>query len=1190
VPIDYHKTFSDEAEFFRETIGMKSGFLSVGQAIEGTRGSLQRLTQQVKAADDIFTKSARRGEVFGVRALAEYTLSHNKINEVFSKSASNWTHGFDAVKDHAQGATAQLMTFLGEYHQFQHSRTEIAADYTKALRTQKRLEDQLVAAQTSGNQKKVQSLALRAAEAQRAAVIGKYELQMLEARKAAVPLMVMWGSTVGRVLEQSFELQQNFKDVNLDFASSVDLTKTLLTSIGSSQGLVTLKEAAETFGVLRSYSRDFLTPAIIGRIATFHELTGVSSESVAKILYQLKSIGGTMPDVNSLTNSFTYFARNTDLGAAGVSEMLGKMEPLITSYPKELRETLITEVLSLGDAFKRAGLNADEMLKSVQSMRDLTNVEGRTNVALISQMTGVNPMALMGMGGKNMSPAMIGYYETQTRRKLMQMYTQGGRMNTETAASLLSKRFGGDAEQWKIAGGKTSGDMSSMLKTIKEDKANAERLDNFNKALTEMTSGPVAKLRDALNALNRIFLETGTNILQHINRALSDFNKKFPAVHKSLSTFFHWMTDEKGAGFQWAIKSVTKVIVILTPVLGLKLVQAFVGVIGAGREMILTFRKLTNVIDVANIAANKYAGQQEKVAAETAASVTKGGIGGAELAIGGAAAGGGIFGWLGKLFGKGAAKEGAEIGGGLLEKLGIKGLLSFGGKALGKLAKGIPFIGGIIGIVMAIKDILDLWNDPKEHNPMGFFKMLLKAVGGVATFIPGWGLGISLALDGLVAALGSNADATKDLVKTNKDKERAEKQASLPQGGGAPLPTRGGSAYDGAGAGAGGGGGGGGGMGGYKPDVWDPILTGIANKYGINPRLLTSIGRAEGVAAGDFNPLGISPHGGGPTHYANVAAGAAGMEAYVKAHLPHFLEATKTGDIAKFAAWYSPVGASNDPNKTNAQEGANILHFMQNPSGPTASAGKGGGGVLGAAAVANRGMATPGSDPNLGCAASVSKILNTQGYNIPSTQSTDQLYQEIVQAGWQSVALGTPGSVVIAPSVGSNHGHAGIVGSDGRIYSNNSRTGRWTGDYTAASWARYFGGKGLKTYSFMPTRSTTGGFNTASLGRGAQTTAAANVLTNGQVQDHLENQIQAQGRRGKVALRANQPVGTDTAFIPASAHDELTASDRHGKAMLAELQAANRMSKERLLRLREQLFIGPQLMPEKASDDTMAYA
>jgi soluble lytic murein transglycosylase-like protein len=114
---------------------------------------------------------------------------------------------------------------------------------------------------------------------------------------------------------------------------------------------------------------------------------------------------------------------------------------------------------------------------------------------------------------------------------------------------------------------------------------------------------------------------------------------------------------------------------------------------------------------------------------------------------------------------------------------------------------------------------------------------------------------------------------------------------------------------------------------GYNHGRWDPVLDQIATKLGVDPLLLKSIARQENVAGTDFNPLGISPHGGGPTHYAGVEEGAAGMEAYVRAHLPHF-QAVKPNDrvsVFNFAKWYSPPDAPNDPNQSNPSEGPGIF-------------------------------------------------------------------------------------------------------------------------------------------------------------------------------------------------------------------------------------------------------------------------
>jgi hypothetical protein len=121
------------------------------------------------------------------------------------------------------------------------------------------------------------------------------------------------------------------------------------------------------------------------------------------------------------------------------------------------------------------------------------------------------------------------------------------------------------------------------------------------------------------------------------------------------------------------------------------------------------------------------------------------------------------------------------------------------------------------------------------------------------------------------------------------------------------------------------------GSGAYQSQVWDPILNATAAKYGIDPVVLKAIARQEGVAPGDFNPMGISPGGGGPTHYGSVEAGAAGIDAYVGAHLQHFkdVNSKNPSSVDDFARWYSPPGAGNDPYGTNSSEGSGIKSWMQ---------------------------------------------------------------------------------------------------------------------------------------------------------------------------------------------------------------------------------------------------------------------
>ena len=103
----------------------------------------------------------------------------------------------------------------------------------------------------------------------------------------------------------------------------------------------------------------------------------------------------------------------------------------------------------------------------------------------------------------------------------------------------------------------------------------------------------------------------------------------------------------------------------------------------------------------------------------------------------------------------------------------------------------------------------------------------------------------------------------------------------------------------------------------------------------------------------------------------------------------------------------------------------------------------------------------------LGCADAVTRILHDElGFALPKTLSTDELYDELVAGGWKKADLRTPGAVIVSPSCGSMHGHTGIVGENGAIYSNSSATGRWTQNWTVDGWVNYYARCG--SYAFVP--------------------------------------------------------------------------------------------------------------------------
>ena len=91
----------------------------------------------------------------------------------------------------------------------------------------------------------------------------------------------------------------------------------------------------------------------------------------------------------------------------------------------------------------------------------------------------------------------------------------------------------------------------------------------------------------------------------------------------------------------------------------------------------------------------------------------------------------------------------------------------------------------------------------------------------------------------------------------------------------------------------------------------------------------------------------------------------------------------------------------------------------------------------------------------LGCAESVSKVVQIVSPNFPTFASTSEMYSWLT-GYWTQVSSPARGDIIISPTgLGHGHGHVGIVG-DNCIYSNNSYTGRWSKDYTLEKWRKYY--------------------------------------------------------------------------------------------------------------------------------------
>ena len=91
----------------------------------------------------------------------------------------------------------------------------------------------------------------------------------------------------------------------------------------------------------------------------------------------------------------------------------------------------------------------------------------------------------------------------------------------------------------------------------------------------------------------------------------------------------------------------------------------------------------------------------------------------------------------------------------------------------------------------------------------------------------------------------------------------------------------------------------------------------------------------------------------------------------------------------------------------------------------------------------------------LGCAESVSKIIQMSNPQFPTFLSTTEMYSWLM-GNWTQVSSPARGDIIISPTgYGKSHGHVGILG-DNYIYSNNSYTGRWSNNYTLQKWRKYY--------------------------------------------------------------------------------------------------------------------------------------
>lgn len=113
---------------------------------------------------------------------------------------------------------------------------------------------------------------------------------------------------------------------------------------------------------------------------------------------------------------------------------------------------------------------------------------------------------------------------------------------------------------------------------------------------------------------------------------------------------------------------------------------------------------------------------------------------------------------------------------------------------------------------------------------------------------------------------------------------------------------------------------------------------------------------------------------------------------------------------------------------------------------------------------------------NLACVWAVDKIFEMAfGIRLTRTLGTAVIDEELAAGKGRLVKEETkarPGHIIISPTgTGKGHGHIGILGHDGRIYSNSSSRARWEQNHTLDSWKKHYvekKGMALRFYQILP--------------------------------------------------------------------------------------------------------------------------
>ena len=724
----------------------------VGTAIENTRGGLARLAAQVKATEQIFQEAARRGDATAGRAVMDFFRQSDHLTQSFTRTYATFGAGFRQVSSHADEATSHLKGYMADMLSFHNAELRHGIERKRVLSDQIALEAEIAADAKKNKGQQSEELLIKRGILEKSLAINEAQAASARIMASAAPMVVAWGATVERVLVQSHKYQREFRDISMDFTSSMQTTQNLLNTVVAGKGLYGLEQAAESMKSLRVYGQDFAKdPHLITTMTQLSSVTGMSTESLAAINYQLTTLTGQKPDFDQLANSFAFFARSTDLTASGIQELLTQAQPLITSYPRELKTGMITQVMAMGDAFKHAGLQAGEMLNTLNEMRDLTSSGGMKSAALVSAASG------MSLGELTQGTNILKQSQATTKAIWTYMQQFSG-LGLNTAASIVHKQFGlGSQEQNMRIGQMSPRQLQAMEEREAYDMKQAANTKNLREELDKIMSGPMGKVEVFFRTLNNLSLQAGLTITGGIMAAMkalssTPVNWVFKAIDKLFKSF-----TENGAVFQGAVQTVVTIIAIQTPKAIYSVGRAFLQTIHATNILVGAFQRMIGTMEQAAIVANMGGGRP--VGGAMGEVFSGGEKGAVSLAEKEAAA----------LAVRGGGQMAARAGGGMMARAGGFAGKVFGAKmGAGKLLSHIPIAGVGIGALVGGAAAYGRYQDPNQRNAAGFGQMALEIGSGVASGMGPLGWGFSLLADSINAMVDMNREKDKDKGKDGK--------------------------------------------------------------------------------------------------------------------------------------------------------------------------------------------------------------------------------------------------------------------------------------------------------------------------------------------------------------------------------------------------------------------------------------